>query len=999
MAACRYLLLFPTLLALTPAAQARTAAFAIPGGSLAPALTAFSKATGIQVIADPAVLKGLRTRGVRGTMPEERALAALLRGTGLTYRRKGGVVLILPGHLPDASGLPRTAKHTAPGTASRSAGHRQTGADTPITVIGQRFADQRALDAKRRMRNIADALSIDEVRRLPDSTVADAMRRIPGVSVLPVADNEHPRDVPIAPVVRGLTQAYNNVTIDGMPIASTGIPDAGSNSASRGVRLDILPASAVSRLLVIKTFTPDLDPNAIGGAIDLQTRSAFGNHGAPFLSLEAGLARPSRHSQVQPQSELGPHATATASRTFGPDHRFGVVISASYRHLDNNSDVHGTSDSGYLNFYKDDGTRAESGSTGNGIPVPRQDKYWYNGSDRRQWGVTARAEADLGTLRLSALAADLVFRDGFTRNEIIIDPEGPGAADQTATSGRFEAGAIQTGYRHGITRNETQIARFGAAWSPGEEDRITIDASFSRAMMRERYDMVKFTAGLDAEGKSTGSPLLGFAYDTAPLQFSFNPPPSAYTDLSLYAADYWRHRSRTADSRIEALRAGWRHNTDRGNRGFGFATGVSATRSTYAYGFSNEAYETTDRGLTLADAGYVSAVRLPFNQNGLPLLVIDPARAWQMFEDNRSVITRTDNEADELQNDFRHAESSLDGYGMIRFASGRFEALAGARLDYTRLSTRGYIGVADTWSPHQSSAHYVQLLPSVLVNFRLAAGLRLRAGYSRTISRPSYEDYAPRSSIDFATGATPGDGDAQGVSVRLGNPGIKPRLSDNFDLSAEWTLPGAWDGMVSAAAFHKAIRNEIFDATTTGYTYGGVYYRFARVFRPANATAAHISGLELSAVVGSLEPVTPLLRHVGFSANWTLLDGKLTVPLKNGSVRALHRLVGQPGEIRNLSVFFNDNGFELRGAMNWTGRALRSIVPGRPWEDAYWAPRRQFDMQARYHFTRGFSVILDVSNLTEERLTSLTGPGMAWLKDSYSVPRTIRLSLHWGLNR
>lgn len=972
------------------------ATFAIPAGPLANALTDFSRVTGIQVIADPSVLRNHRTRGVQGRKTVESALEAVLRGTGLIYRRKGGVVLILARTHAPVFG-PSQVRAGAPENAAADVGRELVGPKVPIIVTGQRFADRRALETKKRARNIVDALSNDEVRRLPDNNVVDAMRRIPGVSVLPVADNEHPRDVPIAPVVRGLTQAYNNVTIDGMPVASTGIPDAGSNSASRGVRLDILPASVISRLLVTKSFTPELGPDAIGGAIDLQTRNALDNHGAPFISIETGLASPSRHSEVQSQSMLGSHLIATVSRTFGPERRFGIVLSANYRHLDNNSDVHGTADSGYINFFDDEGGLAEAGTTGNGIPVPREDKYWYNGSDRRQWGVTARADADLGMVRLSALAADLVFRDGFTRNEIVIDPDSTKLVGQTPTSGHFDAASLQVGYRQGVTRNETQLARFGALWMPGPADRVALDVMLSRAMMWERYDMVKFTAGLDAGGASAGTGRLGFDYDTAPLQFSFNVPVSAYADLSLYSADYWRHRKRTADSRIQAFRADWRHNMEEEAEGAGGAVGLSARRSTYAYGFSNEAYETTDRGLTLADAGYVSGVTLPFSQNALPLLVIDPDRGWQMFDANRHTISRTDDEGDALQDDFRHRETSIDGYVMARFGTGALEVLAGARFDHTRLSTRGYMEVGDIWAPLVTAARYSRLLPSVLFNARPITNLRLRAGYSRTISRPSYEDYAPQSSIHFQTGSTVGDGDATGVIVRLGNPEIAPRLSDNLDLSAEWTLPHGWDGMVSAAAFHKAIRNEIFDAVTTGYEYGGVYYRYARVSRPTNATAAHVRGLELSAVVGSLGPIASFLAPFGFSANWTMLDGAVTVPLTAGGTRTVHRLVGQPGEIRNLNIFFNRDGFELRGALNWTGRALRSIAPDVPWEDVYWAPRRQIDVQARYHFARGFSMILDVSNLSQARLTSLTGPGLRWLKDSYSVPRIIRLSVHWGL--
>jgi len=237
------------------------------------------------------------------------------------------------------------------------------------------------------------------------------------------------------------------------------------------------------------------------------------------------------------------------------------------------------------------------------------------------------------------------------------------------------------------------------------------------------------------------------------------------------------------------------------------------------------------------------------------------------------------------------------------------------------------------------------------------------------------------------------------VKVSLGNPEIRPRLSDNFDLSVEWTLPRRFDGMLSGALFHKAIQDEIFDATTRGYAYGDVYYRNASVTRPANASGAHITGLELSAMVGSLGSIAPVLRDVGFSANWTLLKGRLTVPMTSGASRGLDRLVGQPSEIRNLAIFYNRDGFELRAAMNWTGKALRSIATDTPWQDVYWATRSQLDIQGRYHIGRNFSAILDLANVTRARLNSLTGPDTRWLKDSYSVPGVVRLSLNWGFGQ
>ena len=56
------------LLAASPvvAAPPEKPTLAIPAGDLASALPSFSRATGLQVLADPALLSGKHTQGVRG---------------------------------------------------------------------------------------------------------------------------------------------------------------------------------------------------------------------------------------------------------------------------------------------------------------------------------------------------------------------------------------------------------------------------------------------------------------------------------------------------------------------------------------------------------------------------------------------------------------------------------------------------------------------------------------------------------------------------------------------------------------------------------------------------------------------------------------------------------------------------------------------------------------------------------------------------------------------
>ena len=131
-----------------------------------------------------------------------------------------------------------------------------------IVVTGQRAAQRAAIAVKRNEFEVMDVISSDDIGKLPDHNTAAALRRIPGVSVQ--EDQGEPR----FPVLRGLTSTYNRTTVDGAIVAS--VDDVG-----RTVPLDIVPSVMAGQVQVIKTVTPENDANAIGGVINITTRSAF----------------------------------------------------------------------------------------------------------------------------------------------------------------------------------------------------------------------------------------------------------------------------------------------------------------------------------------------------------------------------------------------------------------------------------------------------------------------------------------------------------------------------------------------------------------------------------------------------------------------------------------------------------------------------------------------------------------------------------------------------
>ena len=180
-----------------------------------------------------------------------------------------------------------------------------------IVVVGFRLAQLSALQAKKSAVSVLDAVTADDVGKLPDMNAAESLQRVPGTSL--TLDQGEGRYVSI----RGIDAGLNNVTIDGQTI---GAPEAGD----RRIALDTIPADILSRLEVRKTITPDLDGNAIGGAINLVTPSAFDHAEQQRITGSGEIG----YYDLNGESPYA--ATFTYSSRFGADERFGLVLSGSY---------------------------------------------------------------------------------------------------------------------------------------------------------------------------------------------------------------------------------------------------------------------------------------------------------------------------------------------------------------------------------------------------------------------------------------------------------------------------------------------------------------------------------------------------------------------------------------------------------------------------------------------------------------------------------------------
>ncbi len=190
-----------------------------------------------------------------------------------------------------------------------------------VEVVGQAASIDQALKEQRSADSIKSVVHADGVAQLPDENVAEAVQRLPGVSV--ERDQGEGRFVS----VRGLGPDLNSVTINGTLVPAP-------ESERRAVALDVLPSELVQSLSVIKTLTPDMDANSLGGTVDVKSLSAFDHKGLFYTGS-------SEASYDKNTSQTSPKFSGAISDRFslgdGIDN-FGVAAALSWQKRDFGSD-------------------------------------------------------------------------------------------------------------------------------------------------------------------------------------------------------------------------------------------------------------------------------------------------------------------------------------------------------------------------------------------------------------------------------------------------------------------------------------------------------------------------------------------------------------------------------------------------------------------------------------------------------------------------------------
>jgi TonB-dependent receptor len=825
-----------------------------------------------------------------------------------------------------------------------------------IVVTGQRQAQRAAIAVKREEFVVADVVSADDIGKMPDHNTAAALRRIPGISVM--EDQGEPR----FPVVRGLRSTYNRTTIDGALVASV-------DETGRTVPMDIVPSVMAGRLEVIKTVTPDQDGNAIGGVINVNTRSAF-DAGKPFFNAIGSWGNYERSGGVRNDKPSYRLAFA-AGRTFGANEEWGVVIGASQEQLDYDIPQVEAADPS-VREYTATGAATTSGSpTGNGIQVPTQVRlFWYNNTKQRS-GVNGKIEyRPSENFHWDASTLFARMEDDEERIEYRIEPLG-NVANQTQTTGFFARGRGIIQLNQPITKREIGLARTGFDWTLAPHWTLDGDLVYSQATLEVPNHSVEFRT-VDAQGAN-----YAFNYDTSQLFFPVFTPvnEAAMRNPANYALQQHRDaltqtRERTGQARVDLA-----FDDEGGDRNLKAKVGglLRSTRRKFENAQTNY---TAGAGFpyTLADVDVPGPSELIAGRYLLtPRIGADEAMAF--FNTNLARFTTTTTVP---TGNYQVKEEVYAAYAQASYRFDDITLLGGLRYEKTKVGSDAIRNAGGRLTPVSNSGDYGSLMPSLHVEWKPTRNVIVRAAWTNTIGRPDFGSLAATENVTF---------DGSQARLSRGNPDLKARESEGFDLSLEF-YPR--DGMVSLALFSKDIKNEIFSLSSTENLDVGRGVESVIVSSPRNAEAAKIKGVEF-AVQQAFTFLPAPLDGFGFNGNITWLDTEFTFLTSAGPrVTGLYQ---QPEITTNESVYYQRGPFEARVSHNYIGGQLETINDANPNSDQYWKGRHVWDASVSWRVTDHFTVFAEGQNLGNSGRQEVTGPGKRYLQEWANYGRTYWVGL------
>lgn len=792
--------------------------------------------------------------------------------------------------------------------------------EVTVTAVERRNTDAAMIQVAKNSPVIVSNVSAQEISRTQDTNAGEVIRRVPGVSLI---DDKFV-------MVRGLSQRYNNVWVNGGAVPS-------SEADSRAFSFDIIPSSQIDNLTIVKSPTAEYPADYSGGFIIVNTKeipaensfniavggnwntsSAFKDFsyskgsGTDFLGFDNGLRNLNGgiHADLNPQLDangkpVGDYATSLLGNGFNNDWLIKnkkplgdlkLAASLNQRWMLGGRTLGMLAALNYTNEYRT-----------------------YENMENNLYGIYDAANDKPNYLRHSV---DDQYNNNVRLGAMI----------------NFTFLSKDGNHKYQLKNIFNQLATSRYTWRDGVSAQSNLERS------AEYYYRSRTTYNGQLTGKHTFTSdaldwSIGYAYANRHLPDRRRYLIDDALESGVYALSTGNDISREwtqLDEHILSLGVNDKHHFKFGNFEPDLQVGAYGEYRTREYQTRNFIYNWN-----------VSDNNMPsdFRHSDIPTLLSSEAN---MGYDKLYLL-----EEKQMRNNYRGHNTLGAGYLALSLPFGKLGIHAGVRFEHNDMEL---ISNSRDYEKSESSRHYKtdDVFPSLNTTYKINDQHQVRLSYGRSINRPEFREASSSVYYDFDL-----------ASNVQGNTELKNCYVDNLDLRYEW-YPSRGE-LISLAVFYKHFDSPIeWTYTVAGGT--------DLIYSYKNAKSANNYGVELD-IRKNLGFIG--LKDFSWSFNGALIKSK--VQFEKGAKEEDRPMQGQSPYLINTGIFYKNAPLKMDIALLYNRIGKRIIGVGRSegstGDDSnsrvphsYEMPRNTIDFSLAKKFGEHLELKLNVRDLLAEKI-------------------------------
>ncbi|MGH8285298.1 MAG: TonB-dependent receptor [Steroidobacteraceae bacterium] len=876
-----------------------------------------------------------------------------------------------------------------------------------VEITGIRRGIEDAIELKRESFSIVEAISAEDIGKLPDTSIAESISRLPGIT------SQRAEGRASAISLRGTDPGFTTALLNGREQVSTG--------DNRNIEFDQYPSELLSAVVVYKTPDAQLVGQGLAGTIDLRTTRPL-NFGRRAMAFNIRGEQNSHDDLGADADEKGYRISASYINQFFDD-RFGIAIgvarlesplatqgAGTYEpwHANGTPNAGGGNPTGVVNpgvgpgvfitdgmkVRTDMGTNRRDGAMAvlewrpNESFASTLDLYY---TDREQEDNARSLEVNLGGYPAPCC-------DGTFPNGTVFGYSNPTIVDNTVVAATLNQRVPLARNFLFKTQDEIVAAGWNSKWSMGEWT-FAGDLSYSYAT-RDEQQYETNAQYAPVTGGPAGSPRN--VYDTGQFQISNNDMPSLSfalnyadpTNVQVGPTIYGGGYSKIPYVTDELNSARFDVGRSLGGWFAGFVAGVNyADRtkdkfqpegglSTLGNGYfqiapqhllepTNVSYANAGSALAWDVPGVLAAYYQPIvygtpTTPGFDYLI---GKNWTVEEKVTTAFVKGN-----LDHDL---SSSVTLRGNI-----------GVQVVETDQSSEAFRkdSVTNTVLPFTDGKKYTDVLPAINLGFMLPNEQAVRVGVARELARARMDQL--KASKEEGAGLVAGIVTPSGSG---GNPQLDPWRANAFDVSYEKYF--GTNAYVSVAAFYKDLKTYIFNQTEQDHDFSAFVATLPPCFQgtppncppvvavgpqstPRNGNGGSLKGLEFALSLTG-EMFTEALSGFGTILSISQTDSSITVQDPPGNNFLTGNNLGNiplPGlseTVWNATLYYEKAGFSARVATRARSKYIGEVTNFANDRSFKYVKGDQItDAQLGYEFVegslQGLSLLFQVNNVTNE---------------------------------